>query len=231
MRGKRRFQNLKGNVKSKLFGKGKYGEYWQELDLDYWQKMYDRNFLLHKDFKSYFEKIVPNIKSTLEIGCGIGIYPIQNSKMFSELEYFGLDISKPCIDYCKKNSKFTFIDDNFLTRNFSEDKKFDLIFSHGVITHVEDIDGFLRKCLKLTKNYLYISSGKGYHPEIINHNQIWSEPDSCYYNELSVKRLEKIMAEENIEKEQYRIRAQKSGSNEKGSGVQVIIEVSKNLKK
>jgi ubiquinone/menaquinone biosynthesis C-methylase UbiE len=226
MRGSRIFSKYKGDLKSKLFGKGKYGEYWQDMDFDFWQKMYDRNYLLHEDFKKFFNKRSPQIKTVLEAGCGIGVYPIQNKKMFSEIDYTGIDISESCIDYCKKNSQFSFFAGDFLKMNF--DKSFDLVYSHDVITHVPDIDGFFRKCLKLTDKFLYVCSDRGFHPNLENHKQIWSESDSCYYNDLSVKQLERILAESSIEKDQYVIRSQESGSDVKGSETKVLIEVNRN---
>jgi len=228
MRGSRKFRNFKGDLKSRLFGKGKYGEYWQHMDLNFWQKMYSRNYLLHEDFKKFFIKRCSHIKTVLEIGCGIGIYPIQNKKMFSEIDYTGIDISKQCIDYCKKNSQFSFFAGDFLKMSFEDNTSFDLVFSHDVITHVSDIDGFLRKCLKLTNRYLYVCSDRGFHPYLENHKQIWSESDSCYYNDLSVSQLQRIITESIIEKNQCIIRPQKSGNDAKGSEIKVIIEVEKN---
>ena len=226
MRGSRIFSRYKGDLKSRLFGEGKYGEYWQDMDFDFWQKMYDRNHLLHEDFKKFFNKRSPHIKTILEIGCGIGTYPIQNKKMFSGIDYTGIDISKQCTDYCKKNSQFSFFTGDFLKMNF--DTSFNLVYSHDVITHVSDIDGFLRKCLKLTNRYLYVCSDRGFHPNLENHKQIWSESDSCYYNDLSVSQLQRIMTESTIEKDQYVIRPQKSGSDVKGSETKVLIEVDRN---
>ena len=56
---------------------------------------------------------------------------LHNKKLFENMEYTGIDISTTAINFCKENSDFIFICDDFIKMDL--DKKFDLIYSHAVV--------------------------------------------------------------------------------------------------
>ena len=177
----------------KKFGKKDYGDTWKEVDVKWYKKIHDSNHILHDDFKKFL-KSKSDIKTVLEVGCGAGIYPIQNKELFSNLEYTGTDFSKSAVNYCKKNSNFEFIQGDFIKMNLS--KKYDFVFSHAVVDHVYDIEIFLTNLVKATKKYAYINSYRGYFIDLENHNMQWDGHEGCYFNELSIKKIKSAMVSE-----------------------------------
>ena len=115
---------------AKKFGKTKYGDTWKEIDVEWYKKIHDSNHILHDDFKKFL-KSKKDIKTILEVGCGSGIYPINNKELFKNLEYTGTDFSKAVIDYCKKNSDFQFFEGDFIKMELS--KKYDCVFGSAIL--------------------------------------------------------------------------------------------------
>ena len=100
---------------------------------------------------------------------------------------------------------------------------FDLVYSHAVIDHVYDIDTFVSKMLSVCKKYLYLNSYRGYFPEIESHKSSWRDDAGCYFNDISVKQLKKILIKNGINENNFVIRPQ-----ENGNGItQTVIEVIK----
>jgi len=212
--------------------KSDYGKNWQGVDGNFYDHIgiLQRRPLLHENFLSYFENL-NDVKTVLEVGCGMGIYPIKFKNLFKNKEYFGIDIGEPAIDFCKKNSKFNFICGDLIKTEF--DKKFDLIFSHAVIDHVYDIDDFLTRITTLCEKYAYISAYRGYFPNLKEHNMTWDNEKGCFYNDLSVEQLERKLLKCGLSEDEFLIREQEDGMklNEPYSigltGIETIIEINK----
>ena len=137
------------------FSKPEYGKRWPEQTIEWYKKIHDENYLIHEHFKKYL-KSKNDVNSVLEIGCGKGIYPIFNKELFDKMEYTGIDISPSAVNYCKENSKFLFICDDFIKINL--EKNFDLVYSHAVVDHVYDIDAFISKIIDHTNHHAFINS-------------------------------------------------------------------------
>lgn len=188
--------------------KSQYGKEWQNLGPEFYQKLYDRFPLHHENFLEYF-KSKSDVFSILEIGCGTGIYPIGFKELFSEKKYTGFDISESAINYCENHSNFEFVCDDFIKMELN--KKFDMVFSHAVIDHVYDIDSFLSKIVKTCRKYAYVSSYRGYFPNLEKHNKFWINEESCYYNDLSVSRIEQTLLDSGLSKDEFVLRPQETG--------------------
>lgn len=211
-------------IKRRIFGKSSYGnEDWKNASNEWYEQIHDSNYLLHEDFIKFFNRIKSDIKTVLEVGCGTGIYPIKHKDMFDGLEYTGVDFSKTNIEYCKNNSNFSFIDGDFIKMEVNH--QYDLVFSHAVVDHVYDIDQFLKNLIKSCKKYAYINSYRGFFPNLEKHEMKWRDEDNCYYNNISVKQVEKILLECGLTKEEFVIREQQSGQKEKNLDSQLVIEI------
>jgi len=217
--------NLANRLKikwEKKFGKTKYGDTWREIDVEWYKKIHNSNYLLHDDFKKFL-KSKNDIKTVLEVGCGAGIYPINNKELFTNLEYTGTDFSKSVVEFCKKNSDFEFIEGDFIKMELP--KKYDFVFSHAVVDHVYDIDTFVTNLVKATKKYAYINSYRGYFTDLENHKMQWDGHNGCYFNNISIKKIENSLLNLNLKKDQFVIRPQKSGQKEKNLDIQTVIEI------
>lgn len=211
-------------IKDKFIGKSKYGKTWDGRHMEWYSQIHNSNYLLHEDFIRYL-KNKKDVKTVLEIGCGTGVYPIRNKELFSDLDYTGIDISETVIVYCEKNSHFKFICCDFLKTTLTQ--TFDLVYSHAVIDHVYDIDEFIRRIVNSSKKYAYLNSYRGYFPEINDHKMNWSNKEGCYYNDISIKRVKKVLHESGLNESEFIIRGQKSGQVEKNLDTQLVIEITK----
>jgi len=212
--------------------KSDYGKNWQVVDEDFYDHIgiLQRRPLLHQNFLDYMENL-KDVKTVLEVGCGMGIYPIKFENLFKNREYLGIDIGEPAINFCKKNSRFNFICGDLLETEL--DKKFDLVFSHAVIDHVYDIDAFLTKIITLCEKHAYISAYRGYFPNLKEHKMTWDNEKGCFYNDLSITQLEEKLVKCGLSKNEFIIRKQEDGMklNEPYSigltGIETIIEINK----
>lgn len=206
------------SLKRKTIGLS-YGETWQGQDNTFYEQMHQHGIAKNKDFVRYF-KNKKDVKTVLEIGCGSGIYPIRYFDMFSNMDYTGIDISKSAIKHCKQNSKFNFLCGDF--SNMTLSNSYDLVFSHGVINHVSDIDLFLKKTLDACKKYAYINASHGYFPELEKHNMVWAKNEAIYNTDMSVKQLKKTLLDLGLNDDEFLIRPQNSGTKQS-----TIIEIDK----
>ena len=210
--------------------KSSYGKNWQKVREEFYSKIgiLEQRPLLHNNFVNYLTS-KDDVKTILEIGCGMGIYPIKFKNLFENKEYLGLDIGEPAIDFCKKKSDFNFMCGDLL--KIKLDKKFDLIFSHAVIDHVYDIDSFLARIVTLCGKYAYISAYRGYFPDLKEHKMTWDNEKGCYYNNLSVKRLKEKLIASGLNEDEFLIREQEDGMELNQSysigltGIETIIEI------
>ena len=213
---------LKREIKQRIVGKSPYGNIqWMKADNDWYIKIHEKNRILHENFIQYIKE-KNDVKTVLEIGCGTGIYPIKYKELFTNMNYTGIDISKENIDYCKKNSNFNFICNDFLTMNASQ--KYDLVFSHAVIDHVYDIDVFISKICQSCKKYAYINSYRGYFPNLKKHKMKWRDDDGCYYNNISVDQIKQTLLKNNLKNIEFTI---SHLDNEDGLS-QTVIKIHKN---
>ena len=189
--------------------KSSYGKNWQKVDPDFYSRIYNYRPLLHQNFLEYL-KNKEDVKSVLEIGCGIGTYPIEFKKYFDKKDYLGIDIGNPAIEYCKQNSNFEFMCGDIIEMEL--DKKFDLVFSHAVIDHVYDIDAFIKKIVNLSKKHVYVSAYRGYFPDLDVHKMRWDNEKGCYYNDLSIEQLKNNLLRMGLVEDEINIRKQEDGT-------------------
>ena len=189
--------------------KSSYGKNWQKVDPDFYSRIYNYRPLLHQNFLEYL-KNKEDVKSVLEIGCGIGTYPIEFKKYFDKKDYLGIDIGNPAIKYCKQNSNFEFMCGDIIDMEL--DKKFDLVFSHAVIDHVYDIDAFIKKIVNLSKKHVYVSAYRGYFPDLDVHKMRWDNEKGCYYNDLSIEQLKNNLLRMGLVEDEINIRKQEDGT-------------------
>jgi len=202
-------KGLKKRIKD--LKKSPYGKGWQKIDQinsDWYETLFNRTPLIHRNFLNFLKE-KNDIKTVLEIGCGTDIYPIKFKDLFFDKKYVGIDISKPAIKFCTKQSKFDFICGDFIKLDIRD--QYDLVFSHSVIDHVYDIDGFLSKIVRIARKYVYITAYRGYFSELKQHRSVWDNEKGCYFNDLSVNRIKHILIHNNLDEKKFNIKKQQSG--------------------
>ena len=211
-------------LKVEILGKSKYGNaHWQKADQAWYDQMHSKN-PLHKDFKKYLNSKT-DVQTILEIGCGTGVYPIKNKQLFDGKKYTGIDFSKPNIDFCKSHSDFEFISGDFNKMELNE--RYDLVYSHAVIDHVYDIDNFLKKIVLLSKKHAYISAYRGYFPNLKSHKMNWSDPDRCYYSDVSIPQTIRVLLDSGLSEEEFVIKKMDNNKDGNERWVQTVIMITK----
>ena len=102
-------------------------------------------------------------------------------------------------------------------------EKFDLVYSHAVVDHVYDIDIFVKNLVKSCKKFAYINAYRGFFPELEKHEMKWKDDDNCYYNKISLKQIDRLLLDNGITKNQFKIRSQSNGDEDE----QLVIEIDK----
>jgi SAM-dependent methyltransferase len=213
---------IKNKLKHKIFGKSSYGNIdWKKANFKWYERIHDENIQLHANFIDFLDIKRDLVETILEVGCGTGVYPIKYGKLFNGLKYTGIDFSQTNIEYCKKNSTFNFISGDFIKMDVKQE--YDLVFSHAVVDHVYDIDAFVMNLVKSCKKFAYINAYRGFFPDLVEHEMKWREDDNCYYNKISVKQIERLLLNNEITKNQFKIRSQDNGDIDK----QLVIEIDK----
>ena len=216
-----KIRNYTRSIKRRTLGIS-YGETWQGRDNKFYERLHKTGLIEHKKFLAYLQS--KDVKTILEIGCGSGVYPIKYKEIFENYDYTGIDISKSAIQYCKSNSNFNFISGDFQKMDISE--KYDLVFSHGVIHHVYDINDFLSKIVGITKKYAYVLSSLGYSDELDNHDMEWAEKEAVYNSILSSKQVNSTLSKSGLSNNQFSITSSETDS-ENSTGT--LIEINKTI--
>ena len=95
------------------------------------------------------------INSALELGANVGINLDALKKVYPKAKMHGVEINKAACDIGKKKHKYY----NKSAYNFKTKKKFDLVFSSGVLIHQnpKNLKKFYQKLYSLSRNYIYIA--------------------------------------------------------------------------
>jgi len=215
-------KNYMGKIKSNIGLKNDYGKTFEKGDIDYFRKMFESRPNSHKQLIDFL-KSLSNVNTVAEIGCSIGMYPIKFKDVFTNYEYTGYDFAQNSIDYCRENSKFEFICTDFIKSSVT--KKYDFVFSMGVVDHVYDIDLFVKKIINITNKYAYINVYRGYFPEIENHEMNWNDSDGVYYSNISIKQIKRLLLELNLSEEEFDILP--SETNDENQIIETVIKIIK----
>jgi SAM-dependent methyltransferase len=173
-----------------------YGEWWEKNDrgLEWYKEIYESRKAIHLSFQRWVaevESVGKKIESILELGCGRAI---GYSDLFLDRRYVGYDVSTKEVAWCKKNRqnpRHAYIAGDFLEKGIEE--KFELVFSHALIDHIYDINAFILAMVVASKKWVYITSYRGWFPDLKEHNYMWNERDTCYYNHISPNEVRRIL--------------------------------------
>lgn len=113
---------------------------------------------IKKNKKFFYKNIIKKtgkIKSAFEIGTNIGLNLDELKKLDFKINTFGVEINKYAFKECKKKGHIVFNSSIF---DFKIKKKFDLVFTSGVLIHInpKKLNQVYSKLFNLSKKYILI---------------------------------------------------------------------------
>jgi len=128
--------------------------------IDYFNEVEERKYFVEPHILKFAEFEKWKGKDVLEIGCGIGTDSINFARAGANLTV--VELSDRSLDICKKrfelfDLKANFIQGNsenlcYLLKQAGIEKKFDLVYSFGVIHHTEKPEKIVEQVNNLLKN-------------------------------------------------------------------------------
>ena len=139
--------NKKFKTNQEKFWANKFGNKYINRNL----KSNNRTYTIGKALK--LNKV--SINSALEIGCNVGYNLDALKKIYKNIELYGVEINRKA--YKIVNKKYFCFNESIL--NFKTNKKFDLVFTAGVLIHQNPkyLKHIYKKMYDLSKKYIYIS--------------------------------------------------------------------------
>ena len=114
----------------------------------------------------YFSRILAkktNIASTFEVGCNVGMNTQALTLLLPEASHTAVEINNRAVEQCRvRNPNANIYHGSFL--DFSVDEQFDLVFSKGVLIHLNPdvLSKVYDKLAKMSRRYVLI--GEYYNP-------------------------------------------------------------------
>ncbi len=125
---------------------------------EYFEEVAKRKYFVEPHILQFAEFDKWQNKNVLEIGCGIGTAAVDF--VTNKANYTGVDISEKSIEIAKKRFDLYNLKGNLISHdcekltevvNVSGDKKFDLVYSFGVIHHTPNPKNIIKEIKKLIK--------------------------------------------------------------------------------
>jgi len=129
---------------------GKFGDDYHQREQTGWKDRCD----LWVDALDWALEIPYDNFSMLEVGCGTG----ENLRAINEecpgVELFGIEPNKLAFDIAVSDSPGVLLNNSF--ENFSDKRKFDLVFTWGVLIHVhpDNLKAFMQKIVDYSNKYV-----------------------------------------------------------------------------
>ena len=151
-------KNNTSSIQQREFWLGQFGDSYMQRNssIEKVNECYKKEtgITVEQIFQTFFDKVDKKSK-ILELGCNIGLnLGILQRMGFTNL--YGVELNEKSLDIAKKNNKnITFI--NSSIEDFESDETFDLVFTAGVLIHINPsiLDSIIRKIINLTHRYIF----------------------------------------------------------------------------
>ena len=147
---------------------------------DFWMGKFGRDYVSRNSIKIlsknsialfskiFFSKTPP--KECLELGANIGANLVALKELFPEIKTYGVEINKFAFQHLAKTigKKYCY---NQSIENFNKNKKYDLVFTKGVLIHINpgNINKVYEKLFRMSKKYILIIEYYNPKPVSINY--------------------------------------------------------------
>lgn len=120
---------------------------------EYFDEVTKRKYFVESHIKPFADFEAYRGKDVLEVGCGIGT--AAQSFIEHGARYTGIDVSPSSIELAKKRLGVYGLEGDVFEGDIQTlvipDKKFDLVYSFGVLHHIEDLDSALKNIHAMLK--------------------------------------------------------------------------------
>lgn len=149
----------------------------------------------HRNFLAWLASVEAEdrtISAVADFGCGTSNGYVDR---FAGRRYFGIDDDEASIAWCRRhysNSLHEYVAEDFVTCMLDETA--DLVFSIGAIDRTYDVDGLLGATVRNSSRWIYLVSGIGWFPDLLEHSYQWNPRARCYWNAISPSRVRRTLA-------------------------------------
>lgn len=154
----------------------------RQASVEYWSSHRNTVDELYPSERHFFVDCLRNSRSVLDVGCAAGGFSEICRAVVPEVEYCGLDVSENLVASARRtyeNEHTTFyVYDGVSFPDAISERRFDLVFSFGVLHHVESWDVVLRQMLRAAGSFVCFDlrlneSGDLQGHQIIDFNEEW----------------------------------------------------------
>ncbi|OGA21477.1 MAG: hypothetical protein A3I02_01450 [Betaproteobacteria bacterium RIFCSPLOWO2_02_FULL_67_26] len=173
-----------------------YGKWWSRHDagLEWYEWMYQSRRRMHEDFIAWvraLERAGQGIASLADFGCGLGV---GYADAFRDRRYIGLDLSARNVEWCRHNRsnplhRYACVD--FVVDGIGETA--DVVSSSGTIDNAYDVDAFVQSMIRASSGWIYFTCYRGWFPDLREHRYSWDEKTTCFYNDISPRRIRSVL--------------------------------------
>ena len=165
-----------------------FGSWWkkeEQVEPSWYSDIYLYREQSHNQFMSFIEQsgLIGTLSSVLDIGAGIGY---KYKDFFKDIEYVAVDLSDEVVTYASSmntNSKHRYIAADVLKDTLEEVAE--MVVCHATVDNVYDVDAFITRLAKMTSDYLYITSYRGYFRDLSQHHLVRDSKMGVNFNNIS----------------------------------------------
>ncbi len=165
-----------------------FGRFWRDKGLDEaWYAEIDAyRATSHAAFEGWARHALLRLGLGSATELGVGLSPRYREGLFRDLPFIGIDLL-PAVaarlrDLARPGHRFLAAD---VTREAPVEAEADLVFCHASIDNVPDPDAFLAGAARLARRALFVSTYRGFFPELRAHRIAADPATGVAFNDLS----------------------------------------------
>ena len=165
-----------------------FGRFWEEKgpDAAWYDELVAYRPRSHAAFETWLASARGRLGLNSALEIGVGLSPHYREGAFRDVPFIGIDLIPEVVarlqPLARPHHRFLAAD---VTRSVPEGCGSDLVFSHASIDNVPDPDAFLEGAARLAKRAIFVSTYRGYFPELRAHRIATDLQTGVAFNDLS----------------------------------------------